>query len=409
MVIFGDIFKEIRGLSALQKKDLYAVTTALFLSFFSYPIVRSTVDALFLNRVGAAKSPLVWLFSVIGLVIAVSFYSYFQKRLKIHGLYLITTIFTLLFFAVALTFFQKSESVIPAYALFIWKEIYMVLFAHMALGHFNTLVDREKAKILYGPMGATGGLAGIIGGYLTGYLTMHLNEYQIIYFGLFFLIPSLITFWFSQNRTIVENKSEVNLSPLKAVESVSKYVFMIALMIALSQFCINLANFKFNILLEQIYPDRLEKTRILGNLYGAMGMLTLFIQLFITPLALKYIKGRSIGIFIPALYLLVYMTSFSFGGFISVAGLFIVYKGVDYSIFGSAKEILYFPLNITQRYGAKYIVDMVVYRLGKGVISVLLIFVQIPWVIDMMSVIFLVSWILLMIPLFKEEKRILGS
>ena len=89
-----------------------------------------------------------------------------------------------------------------------------------------------------------------------------------------------------------------------------------------------------------------------------------------------------------------------------MATFFIAIKGIDYSLFSASKEILYFPLNKEQRFGAKYIADGICYRLGKGLISFVLIYVQSPPAIDAMLWAFLVFWIALLYFLFRAKEEI---
>ena len=92
---------------------------------------------------------------------------------------------------------------------------------------------------------------------------------------------------------------------------------------------------------------------------------------------------------------------------IFVASAFVIFKGVDYSLFSTAKELLYFPLSPSQKYGAKYINDIVIYRFAKGLISLILIKIQIESAVTWMMYLSLVIWLILLIPLFKHEKNIL--
>ena len=94
---------------------------------------------------------------------------------------------------------------------------------------------------------------------------------------------------------------------------------------------------------------------------------------------------------------------FSFGagalGFISAG--FVILKGADYSLFASAKELLYFPLTAAQKYGTKYISDIVVYRFAKGLVSLLLIYFQELYIINWLMYLCLILWVISLVPLMK--------
>src|SRR3989339_219481 len=407
--LLKDIIQQLRALSPTQKRNMTIVSAVLFFVLFSYPITRSTIDSIFLDAIGANKSPHVWLYSVIVLSVVVSFLSSLQKRVNIQDIFLSITIFTPVLFIIGLAMIKGQHNSF-AYWLYIWKEAYIVLLIHILFGYINASVDVEMAKVLYGPIGAINSLAGVLGGLWTAELTKTVSVEIILLIGGIIVLASGFIFLLT-NRKIVngENRNErPQISPLASVSDVKEYVFWIVFIVIMSQFCINLVTFKFNILFEQLVPDKLIRTRYFGNINAAMNGLALFIQVIIVPVGLKLFANKRIQFFIPSTYLVVALLGFFIGGgtLMSVAITFVIFKGMDYSIFSSAKEILYFPLNRTQRYGAKYIADIVVYRAAKGAISVILILFQAAIVIDTMLFTFFISWIVSIIPLFNAHKKL---
>ncbi len=406
-----EVFSKIHAIDSETRKQLGIVSIILFCIFFSYPIVRSTVDATFLDIYGANKSPHVWIYSVIFLSIVVYLYNSLYKIMKVQWLFFATSIFTVISMFTCIYMVKQGVN-ICAYFLYIIKEAYIVLLFHMVLGWLNTALSFDMAKILYGPIGAVNSLSGIIGGYMTSALTYKLDTNQIMVVGVSALIIAGISFLFlSDAGSIKENVAEEKKdSPFTSIAKVKKYIFWIGLVIMLTQFCINMANFKFFVLLEQFVSNKLEKTRYLGNIYSTINVISLSIQILVLPIALRIFKNRSIHLFIPAFYLIVTVFGFFAGGnfLLPVATAFVVFKGFDYSIFATAKELLYFPLTSKQKYGAKYVIDMVVYRFGKGLISFLLGFQIVKGNINFLLIAFLVIWFLALFPLFNEMKNVVA-
>ncbi len=89
-----------------------------------------------------------------------------------------------------------------------------------------------------------------------------------------------------------------------------------------------------------------------------------------------------------------------------MAALFIYFKSADYSIFSAGKEILYQPLTSSQKYGAKYLTDMLVYRFSKALIAAVLIYLQSSTILNMMMISFLVIWLILIVKLFKIQHKL---
>jgi ATP:ADP antiporter, AAA family len=406
-------YQEILQLKQDERRSFTYIVLALTMIFFSYPMVRSTVTAIFLESYGAKSSPYVWVYSVVALSAIIGIYDRWQKRAGIHRLYILTAMITTTLMIISVIMIKNGYPLF-SYFLFVIKEVYIVLLVHFALAFFNASVSEERAKLLYGPLGAIGSIGGILGGLSTSYLTGHLSTHYILIFGSIIISISSYLFYRSQieslKHEVPKSKNQepiLNQSPLSAIAEIRPYIFWIAVVVSLSQFSVGLAHFKFNLLLEQIVPNMDSKTHYLGLLFSAINIFTLIVQFIITPVAFKVFQNRTIHLAIPSLLIMLTLCGFIIGGgvLLPVAITFITFKGVDYSIFSSAKEILYFQLNKIQRYGAKYIVDMVVYRLAKGVIYLVLIFFQSPQVINLLLFSSLLLWPVAIIMLFNARPQ----
>lgn len=407
-----DIGQLLQSIDKETRKQLWLINLILFIIFFSYPIIRSTVDATFLDLYGASRSPHVWIYSVIFLTAVVSLYNYLYRHVKVHWLFFWTTMLTIISLIGAQLLIHFGHD-IYAYPLYIIKETYIVLLFHMTLGWLNSAIDFNLAKLLYGPIGAVNSLSGIIGGYCTSAFTYYFSTSQILIFGSLTLIIAAVAFIFLSDAGSmkVEEEKDRHETPFKAIAKVQRYIFWMGLVILLTQFAINLANFKFFVLLDEAISDKLLKTRYLGNIYSSINVLSLLLQLLVLPIALRIFKNRSLHIFIPVCYILATFIGYFMAGnyLLAVAATFVVFKGFDYSIFSTAKELLYFPLSSKQKYGAKYIIDMVVYRFGKGVISFLLGYQLVKDQLDYLLILFLVLWLFALVPMFNEMKKIIEA
>ncbi len=406
----SSFFSPLLALNAKQKKNVFFLLLVLFFVLFSYPIIRSTVDALFLDAVGAKKSPMVWMYSVVALALTVTAYNKLQTKIKIQNIFVVTTLATFILFVTGL-YFIKTQPILWGYLLFVLKEVYIILLINMTMGLLNETVDYETAKAFYGPVGTVNGLGGVLGGLATSWMTYWTRTEMILLIGSCFLLVIALLFWQTSHTQLFVKEQKMQTTPLRSIRSVQKYIFWIVLVVALSQVCISLANFKFNILFEQMVPDKNLKTRYLGDINTAMNGLALVVQLFVVPLSLRYFSNRTLHLVIPVVYGLFALFGFGIGGtvLLPIALTFIFYKGIDYSLFSVLKELFYFPLKIEQKYGAKYVVDMVVYRFAKGLISLVLIFWQGSLFINWTLGLSLVFWFFCLIPLFKEQKKILGG
>ncbi len=188
------------------------------------------------------------------------------------------------------------------------------------------------------------------------------------------------------------------------------YVCGIVLLMMLSQFVINLANFAFNTSLDRLdVGDLVSRKQYLSTCYVWINGFSVIVQLFVVAPLFQFVSQRVVHFMVPLIYLLA--VGLGIGPAASALGLgaaFVAIKGVDYSLFSTAKEIFYFHLSPAQKYGAKYLVDMVSYRLGKAIISLALL--THAWrqlhVVKIMLVILLLIWPLLLWWIFAEQKKL---
>ncbi|MFG1500034.1 Npt1/Npt2 family nucleotide transporter [Halobacteriovorax sp. XZX-3] len=378
------------GLSTSEKKNILLVTFTLFIAFFSYPMIRSSSTALFIQSYGAKSTPWIWLSSVLFLGFSVSIINELQKHFSIAKIFNSIVAVSLVLMGGALIVHGSGHH-IGSGVFAVWKEVYIILVVHLSLGYLNSVIDVKVAKLVYGPLGALGSLGGILGGLLTTKLMKGVGVYYAASSGLLVLSLVIVIFSLTQKQYLALKEK----SPITSLADKKLYVFFICGLIILSQVVINLANYKFNLGLE-IFKDANEKGAYLGNIYSSINAISLIVQIVIIPIAFKYFKVSTVHIFIPFVYLvLILLDRLEYLGLLGTAILFVGFKGLDYSIFSAAKEMLYFPLSKEQKYGAKYIVDMVVYRASKmGISALLLVFTSLAFTQNML-IISVLLWLVL--------------
>lgn len=398
-----NLLKSFKSFTYEQKEGLAFFLLSYFFSLFNYPLVRASTTSTFLEVFGAKSSPSAWLWTVFFLSLAVSFSNWLQARLSVQKVFFIISLLSSFLFLMTE---KVGELSYLGYLPFIWKDIYIVLQVHLLLAFINQALNRDLFKKLVGPIGAIGSLGGVLGGVLTSYLSSTGPVSNVVLAASFFvLLPGLV--FLKTRNTFAERQERKRESPLKSfTPEVKKYVFYITAVVVLTQFVINLADFQFNLSFENSIQGKETRTEYLGHLYSLTNLLTLILQFFLVPLILTKVKEKSFHYFIPTSYfvgmLLLLLGGGSFG---AIAAFYIYIKASDYSFFSSAKELLYQPLNSAQKYGAKYITDMLAYRYSKALIALILIYVQSLFMINLLMVIFLILWGLTITKLFQAYPK----
>jgi AAA family ATP:ADP antiporter len=390
--------------NTLFKRNIALLVLAYGLVLFSYPFLRSTTTAFFLESFGAKASPKAWLLSILALTLAVSVFNQIQKKAGVKVTVAIIGAISLVLFPIGLNYVHDYAWV--NYALYIWKEIYIVLLIHKIFAFCNAYMTIEQIKKFYGPIGAVGSIGGILGGQLTSIMLKkwHLGMAYPHNLGMLAIVLSCIIFFLVkvEDKTVLGQNEKI--SPLASIKPVRHYVYLIAAIIALSQFCINIADLNFNLSLDQTLTNTIDKTSYMGEIYSYINMITLAIQFLLIPLLLRFVSNNKTLYSIPFVFFIAHILGLMVTSDLWViAAIFMTFKSVDYSIFVYSKEILYHPLQAEQKYGAKYLTDMISYRASKAAIAFFLIYFQSPAVLNTLMFIFLLLWLIALYLLFKQK------
>lgn len=402
------IFEFLKSRDPQYKRSIWFFLGAYFFVLFNYPLVRATTTTMFFEKYGAKSSPLAWLWTVLFLTASILILNKLQSKFRVQKVFLWVSTFSALLFGASVFGFVYNVRELT-FLSFIWKEIYIVLQVHLLLAYLNILVKKEDFKSLIGPVGAAGSIGGVFGGLLTSYISSTFGAINVAWLSLAFVFMPSVFFLFTQSVR-KETEKEKAPSPLSSLSDrkIQRYVALVASLVMLSQFIINIADFQFNLSFEASIGDTTARTSYLGWVYTWTNLLTFIIQFICLPFILPRVSEKSLHLFLPISYLasligLVFATG---NLFIPVAIFYIYLKASDYSIFSAGKELLYQPLTPNQKYGAKYLTDMFVYRVSKALIAAVLIYLQTPFILNMMMISCLVLWLIIVVRIFGIHRRL---
>ena len=387
------------------KKNLVFFLLSYFFVLLNYPLIRASTTSMFFEIFGAKSSPAAWIWAIAFLSLTIWFCNWLQKRLSVQIVFAIVSLISgLIFISGQLSFITESKYF--SYLAFIWKEICIVLQVHLLLGYANNYFSRDELRKLLGPVGAVGSVGGILGGLLTSRISENFGTASVLILGVAFVVLPLIFFLMTSHVRHFTKKHE---SPLASLDTndIRYYVAMIASIVVLTQFIINISDFRFNLEFEKIITSSDLRTSYLGSIYTWTNLITFLFQFLLLPFLLPRIHDRQLHLFLPisfAIGLIVLMVAPEV--LWPIAAVYIYFKAADYSFFSAGKELLYQPLKPEQKYGAKYLTDMLVYRGGKAIIALILIYLQSSFMLNMMMGLFLFLWVVAVLKLFKLHQKL---
>lgn len=408
-------FTFLAELDSETKRNTFFILLTYFLVLFSYPLVRSSTGTLFYEAYTAGEYALASFIGVVVLMAMIFINNKLQPILGVQKVFLLTGLVTLIAFIAS--YFAFTQGFKPAaFALFAIKESYIVLLVHLCLAFANTYYSIDLFKKIIGPIGAIGSVGGILGGQLTAYLATQegFGTEFIFWVSLILILFTVVSFYPTKRLRTKSVETKKEKTPLEAISGVGKYVFLIASIVMLSQFVIFIADLQFNMIFVKTVIEKDARTAYLGNFYSIINTFSLVLQFIVLPILLTKFKTRHIFMFVPILYLILVFGGLGLGAgqIFVIGGVFIMMKGTDYSIFAIAKEVMYHPLLSIQKYGAKYITDMFIYRFAKALIAFIMAQALVKSLTSNMmflsglQFVFLTLWILLVFGLFKEQKKL---
>ncbi|MEE2786456.1 MAG: Npt1/Npt2 family nucleotide transporter [Myxococcota bacterium] len=343
------------------------------LGFFvlaSYAIARPAIDSLYIDAFTADQLPYAWLGVGVTATVVVLGYG------KITAQRELTSVLRGVLYATAVTLlilmlWFRSGSKIAIYCLYVWKDVYIVVLIEMFWSISNGLFKLKEAKWLYGFFCVIGSLGGMTANLAIGPIAKTIGTANAPWLVLpIFIVCAALAFKMpSVHRPAQSDGHQADFWVGLRVIRKSDYLGFLVLVIALTQIAITLIDFEFNRVVESHYPDKDERTAVIGHVYAAIDIASLVLQLAAGLIISALGVGRTLlGIPIVLGALL--------GAFLVVPSAAIMSltkicsKALDYSIFRASKELLYLPLNPAEKTQGKAVVDMLTYRLAKAGASV---------------------------------------
>lgn len=416
---------------AVDKGRVAILGLLAFVLIGSYELARPAAESLFLKSYGSERLPWAWLAVAGAAAVVVALYGRFSKG---HHLLKVMSVAALICAGLATLLLLGLRARLPGvpFVLYIFKDVYVVVLIEIFWSFANASFPLKTAKWIYGlfcVMGSLGGMtmnlaAGKIaatappalqvmlaGGTQEGSGTVVALWALIPLFGLVALIAARAS-RFSTSALPSSASGEPEAKPkdkpsytegLRLVAA-SPYLRLMLALIALTQLAINLVDYSFNAGVEIYEPDTDQRTALIGQVYFAINLGAMILQLSTGPI-LKLLKVKRVLPGIPGLLGLTMVGFLVMPHVLLLAAAKAISKILDYSLFRAAKEMLYIPLAYEEKTQGKAVIDMLTYRVAKGLASGLvlgLVALQVPAFVNVLTVIVIVTWFVISLRLVRR-------
>lgn len=384
-----------------------------FLICGEYAITRPASNALFLTLFSAKFYPWVWLATVPLNLFAIYLYNRLLPKIGPLRFLLAFAIVSMLINGTAGLVFEKW----PAFMFFqfAWKDIYVLLMLKQLWSMIHSTIPSSKAKYLYGFIYGTGTIGAIVGSTVPGFLAKTLGSEKILLFTIPLYALLLFTYRMALKRSGVKPDSFETEDP-RAKEAFSlirrsPILLLVLGLVIFMQASVALCEYQFNAHLEMNILEKDLRTAYFGKLMGIVNLLSLALQFVGSLLVMRFMGLRGSHFLVPTLLCSSAIASLVVPSFAVISFGYVFLKGLEFSLFGVIREMLYVPLKLDAKFRAKAVIDVFAYRSSKALIAIVLLLLQGvagPFLLPLAgyaSIFLFLSWIAIVTIFFRKTSE----
>jgi len=250
----------------------------------------------------------------------------------------------------------------------------------------NDVFTVGQGRRLYAIIGYGGLVGGLVGSALTSLLVKQVGTSNLFILAIVLLYPSIWCMqYIHKNHYRPEGVADAGNQPVKPAHpprpwdgflSVCKNPILICMALEMLLYTFSSTMFfqQLNRLIElEIGSDVNSKTAFIAGMYGRINIVSLFSQFFVTRL-MMLLPNPVYGLLLLNLIQVVGTFCTMFSPSLAVASWIVIIRyAIDYSTGRALRELVYIPLDREAKYQGKGFIDTVVFRVGDGLSSIILI------------------------------------
>jgi AAA family ATP:ADP antiporter len=357
------------NLRTLQVRACFLFLNFLLIIMALYQL-KPASRSLFIEFLGADRLPYVWIGTAVVMAALISWYHRLVGRYsRVRVVFGSCILFGALLILFRLLFNHPHPATATAFYVFV--DILGVVLVEQFWSLTNSIYSTREGKAWYGFIGTGGLLGGVIGGgaaaLILKYTPLQTPDLLLVAAGSILLI--LVVTWVMGRLGIyreVENQGHPTRfkGGWRALQQ-NRYLLLIAGILLLAQLVDPIVEYQFLKTVEAQFTELEARTTFLSAFFGVLGMVSIAVNLGLTPLVHRYL-GVIAGLAVQPLALSICSLGFLarptllFGVAAKISD-----RGLSYSINRASKELLYVPIDSVLIYQAKAWIDMFGYRLFK--------------------------------------------
>ncbi len=340
-----------------------------FMLLAGYYVLRPLRDQM--GIAGGVKN-LPWLFTAtfVALLIAQPIYGALVARLPrarfIPIVYHFFVVNLLLFW---LMLKLGIETAIVARVFFVWVSVFNLFAVAVFWSFMADLFDAEQGKRLFGFIGAGGTAGALLGPLITIGLSVPLGPTNLLIAAAVLLELAVLCVYRLERAAAVQSSAQptqqrIGGSALAALPELirSPYLLGVGFWVSLLSFGATILYFEQAHIVSATVRGAGAQTRIFAGIDLAVSLLTVATQVFATGQFLKrFGTGIAAGA-LPAVYVVGFAALFFSPTLIVVLVVQVTQRWANFAIANPARQVFFTVLSREEKYKAKNLIDVVIYR-----------------------------------------------
>lgn len=253
---------------------------------------------------------------------------------------------------------------------FVWVSVFN-LFAVVVFWSFMAdLFSSEQGKRLFGFIGAGGTAGALLGPVVTIGLSLPLGPVNLLLVAAAFLEFAVLCAWRLEKATAPATRAPAAAAPRigggafagLAEVARSRYLLGIAAWVSLLSFGGTFLYFQQAHIVSTTLHGAAQQTRLFAGIDLAVGLLTLATQTFVTGRFLKRFGVAAGAAALPAVYVIAFAVLALAPGLAAVVVFQALQRTMNFAIANPARQVFYTVVSREEKYKAKNLVDVVVFR-----------------------------------------------
>src|SRR5262249_29187939 len=350
-----------------------------FASFFAlvagYYVLRRRRDQM--GIAGGVKT-LPWLFTAtfVTLLVAQPFYGALVARLpRARFIPIVYHFFVtnLVLFWMLLTF--DIETVIIARVFFVWVSVFNLFAVAVFCSFMADLFTSEQGKRLFGFIGAGGTAGALLGPIITIWLSVPLGPVNLMIAAAVFLELAVFCIYRLERVAMVRTEPKAMTENIggNAFATIpelvrSPYLLGIGVWVVLLSYAATIIYFEQAHIVSEAVKSTGRQTRIFASIDLAVSVLTLLTQVLVTGQLLKRVGTGVAAAVLPAVYIVGFAILAAMPTLLLVVTIQVVQPWINFAIANPARHLFFTGVTREEKYKAKNLIDVVVYR-GSDALS----------------------------------------